>query len=132
MRMHKQDLEKLTELYESTIASTEGNTGKTNAYTDFLRVMEERGVNSPLIEEDGTEVEGTVYLGDGYYLSNASANKHFQPYKAESGIYLCKVNPTHRSTSDGSMPWSGYMRYDRTLNVTPELLQAAASAARRL
>jgi len=130
--MRKEDTKMLSEIYEKAIASSsikesyEGHEvikGKTDAYQGFLAAQT---VNKPLVELDGSEIEGTVYLGEGYYIRNF-ADIRYGVTKGEE-LALCFVPQRSRLGDDGSMMWSDYMAFDDAIKVTPEILKLAASA----
>lgn len=109
MQFNKIEQDNLTRLYVESVK------GSQQAIEQAF--LDAQTPGEPLKNEDGSSVEGTVYLGgpDAAYLMK----KGDQLVIAQHGI----IN----IGSDNTMPWEKYMSYGKMVVVTPEALKIAAS-----
>lgn len=127
MRLTKQDQEILGNIY--TEAFGFGGTGpqvnykkQAKTYGDEKEAfLSAQTPGEPLKNKDGSEDEGTIYLGDGVYLGT---NDDGQLVIATHGV----VN----IGADSTMDWGKYKQYSRKVPVTPEILKLAAANANKI
>jgi hypothetical protein len=129
MRINKQDTEILSELYNkvTTKRETPSQLNEAAPFSDHLKpqkglktFLNAQTEGQPLVNADGSQVAGTVYLGQGSYIWNH-----------DGGIYIANAGRT-RINADGSMPWENYMDYDPKVFVNADVLKKAAAYIDRL
>lgn len=91
------------------------------AFTDHLKptklmkkMIEAQEVGKPLRNQDDTEIEGTVYLGDGAYLA-----------KDKKGNLVLSTFGRTRASGDGTLTWDKYLSYDNPVAVSATVLKNA-------
>ncbi len=132
--MNRKDIDKFESLYNQVLRESmmpeedaegkrlrgEADWAVNSKYKDEAQeFLGAQTVGQPLKNQDGSEDEGTVYLGDGVYLDKNDPNQRGMAI-AFHGIL--KIG------GDGSMEWPKYKSYSTAVPVTPEILKTAAAA----
>lgn len=105
----------------AVLSGTTLNESKFHTWTDHLKpkgkmkeMIDAQTVGKPLVNKDGSEVDDTVYCGDGTYL-------------AKSGnLYSLNIFGRVRTDADDSMSWDKYIGYDHSVTLTADAVKNAA------